>query len=165
MIFLTAGTQLPFDRLTRAMDDWAARNQDIPVFGQIGRLERDSYTPEHFEWAEMIGPDMFAERVAQAGVIVSHAGMGSIITAATHRKPIVIMARQAALGEHRNDHQCATVERFRTRPGIFVANDKDALPGLLDRLLQEGGGSKDHTPPPEADERLIAALRDFIHRN
>ncbi len=44
MIFATVGTQLPFDRLIRALDGWAASNGGVEVFAQIGRGE---YEPSH----------------------------------------------------------------------------------------------------------------------
>ena len=36
MIFVTVGSQLPFDRLVRAVDDWAAGNGGAAAFAQIG---------------------------------------------------------------------------------------------------------------------------------
>jgi UDP-N-acetylglucosamine transferase subunit ALG13 len=98
-----------------------------------------------------------------ANFVVAHAGMGSIITALTLAKPLVIMPRRADLGEHRNDHQTATVARFLDRAGIFVAADETALVGVLDDLAS---GAK--TPAAEkvglyAEARLVAVIRDFIH--
>ena len=36
-------------------------------------------------------------------MIVAHAGMGTIISAMQHQKPIIIFPRIAALGEHRTN--------------------------------------------------------------
>jgi len=49
VIFVTVGTQLPFDRLIRGVDLWAAEHPDIPVFGQTGTIAGDGYTPKHME--------------------------------------------------------------------------------------------------------------------
>ncbi len=38
MIFVTVGEQLPFDRLVRAVDEWAAASGK-EVFAQIGNSE------------------------------------------------------------------------------------------------------------------------------
>ena len=46
-----------------------------------------------------------------AAAIVAHAGMGTILTALETGKRLLVMPRRAALGEHRNDHQLATVSR------------------------------------------------------
>ncbi|MBT8154563.1 hypothetical protein KMP13_11760 [Epibacterium ulvae] len=168
MIFLTVGTQLPFDRLAQAMDDWCAQNArtDIRVFGQLGHLNGDSYRPRHFEWAEKISPDTFNTRVKEARVVVGHAGMGSIITAMSFRKPTVIMPRRAHLGEHRNDHQYATMARFKSRSGIFAVEDSPMLAQRLDLLLttpDTAAGEVGNGVAPFAEDRLIQRLSTFIH--
>lgn len=165
MIFLTVGTQLPFDRLTRAMDRWCAeRGPDIPVFGQIGILGPDNYRPRNYEFSERITPQDFCERTRAAQLIVSHAGMGTIITALGLSKPIVVMARRARFGEQRNDHQIATVKHLGDRRGLTVAGSEADLPDLLDRVLaRESADTISTKLPAYADARLIDSLRSFIH--
>lgn len=157
MIFVTVGTQLAFDRMVRAIDAWAGAASPKPeVFAQIGPTE---LVPQHLEHKAFVEPGEFAERAGAADAIVAHAGMGSIITALTFGKPIIIMPRRADLGEQRNDHQLATAARFADRPGVMVARDETELPGLLDRLADLRGAE----PIPEfASPGLIGAIRDFI---
>ncbi|WP_169546212.1 glycosyltransferase [Sneathiella aquimaris] len=163
MIFLTVGTQLPFDRLVRAMDDWAKRNPQQDVFGQIADPGADGYYPQFFEWQKFVEPDEFAIRFGQSKIAVAHAGMGSIISALTNAKPIVIMPRFAKLGEHRNDHQLATAEQFQNRAGVRVAKEESALASAVDALLSL---SSDDTGGEEvsefADPKLIDTVRHFI---
>ena len=66
--------------------------------------------------------------------IVAHAGMGTILTALELGKPLLIMPRRAALGEHRNDHQLATAERFAAVDGVKVAFDETEFALKLDEL-------------------------------
>lgn len=161
MIFLTVGTQEPFDRLVHAVDEWcAARGRGDLVYGQI--TERASYLPGSFEWVSTLDADAYRTRCQDAAVIVSHAGMGSIITAMSLAKPIVVMPRRAHLGETRNDHQVATADRFGTQPGVHVASDVDELIELLDGCLAEVGIGAGDPIPAFADEKLIKAIRDFI---
>jgi exopolysaccharide biosynthesis glucuronosyltransferase PssE len=164
MIFVAVGTQLPFDRLIRAVDDWCAQTgRGQEVFGQIGHLGADNYRPEHFEWAEMIGADAFRDKVEAADMIVSHAGMGSIITAMSSATPVIVLPRRAHLGEQRNDHQFATVKRLGTRPGIFPIMTEEDLPGLIDRLFSGDGLESSPKISSFAQNSLIDAVRDFIH--
>jgi UDP-N-acetylglucosamine transferase subunit ALG13 len=167
VIFLTVGTQLPFDRLTRAVDDWCAAHPDIPIFGQIADPGEGGYRPQHFEWQAFVEPAEFDRRFEEAPLIIAHAGMGSIITALTLAKPVPIMPRRADLREQRNDHQLATAAQFEHRPGVWVAPDEAAIGPLLDQVLD---GLRNTSPPgtpggvsPYASPQLIEAIRSFIH--
>jgi UDP-N-acetylglucosamine transferase subunit ALG13 len=162
VIFLTVGTHEPFDRLVRAVDEWAAaRGFGHRVFGQI--TKNATYLPTAFEWVANLDPDEFNDRCRTAGVIVSHAGMGTIINVLSIGKPMVVLPRRGHLGETRNDHQHATVQRLQGRPGLFVAFSDEDLRQLLDCVMGDdaiGGG-----PPISryADEQLISTIRSFIH--
>ena len=160
MIFLSVGTQEPFDRLAKAVDQWAAAH-DQPVFGQLGAMKPDSYRPAHYEWCEFLSGGAYLEKLKASRLIVAHVGMGSIITALTHGKPLVMLARRASLGEHRNEHQLATAERFRGRPGLHIAADEGDVGARIDRVLGAAAGKGGGLPPHAAPE-LLAALRDFI---
>lgn len=162
MIFLTVGTQEPFDRLVRAVDAWAG-SHDVPVFGQLGRLTADSYRPVNFPFESFISADMFQERLDASRLLVGHAGMGSIISALSFGKPLLMMARRASLGEHRNEHQLATAARFAGRPGLHVAAEADDVGPLIDRLLGADGVAPEGQLPPHASPELLNAVKAFIH--
>lgn len=156
MIFVTVGTQLPFDRLVRVVDEWAARTGRRDVFAQVGR---GGARPSHIDWKEHIEPTEFETRSRDATAIIGHAGIGSILAALRYRRPIVIMPRLARHGEHRNDHQLATARHFANRPGILVAMDERELAERLDQLESATPGE----PLPEfAQERLLDCVRTFI---
>lgn len=155
MIFLTIGTQLPFDRLVRALDEIAPQ-LPVPVFGQIGQSE---YTPVNIEWAAFLKPEEFGRRFRGASVIVSHAGIGTVLTAQKHRKPLVIVPRRVRYGEHRNDHQLATAQQMRDRRGIYVADDVAELAVLLGRTDLEPAGAETDLP---ARAMFVSNLRRYI---
>ena len=157
MIFVTVGTQLPFDRLIRTVDTWAGKT-GADVFAQIGP---GTYLPQHGAWTRSLPVDECHKRVAEAQVVVAHAGMGSILTALQLGKPILVMPRLAALGEHRNDHQVATARHFREQGRIQVAFDEAELEAELAKLGELRPGTRiAHTASPS----LIAALRGFGNR-
>lgn len=162
-IFLTVGTQLPFDRLVKAMDMWCAENPDVDVFGQIAEPGESGYKPSSYKWQSYVEPEEFNEHYDQASLVVGHAGMGSIISALTNGKPILIMPRSASLGEHRNDHQLATAARFKGRQGITVVENEQTfsscMDGIRENLKDYQGGQANRF----ADERLLETLRSFIH--
>ena len=161
MIFLTIGTHEPFDRLVQCVDEWCgAQGRGADVFGQI--TDRAEYLPRHFDSVPSLSPEEYGRRFDAAEFIVSHAGMGSIITALTKQKPIIILPRRGHLRETRNDHQFATMQRFRSWPGIMAAADEAELAGMLDQAAS-GEAAKSHKLSPFADDDLIDSVRSFIH--
>lgn len=137
MIFITVGTQLGFDRLIEACDIWAGENKDVEFFAQIGP---GSYKPRNFSFTESLSPVEYEALIQRSLVLVSHAGMGSIITCLLEGKPIIVFPRRASLGEHRNEHQLATANKFMSFDGCYVASDLDTLNQYLDKYqyLTEG---------------------------
>ncbi|SFS10978.1 glycosyltransferase [Sphingomonas jatrophae] len=140
MILLTVGTQLPFDRFVRIVDRLAPQ-LDEPVFAQIGH---GRYRPENMAWQAFIGPIEFERLIGECSYIVSHAGIGTMVMAQKHRKPMILFPRRAELEEHRNDHQLATVRALDGRPGIRIAYDEAGLASLI----------ADPQPDPPAVDRL-----------
>ena len=106
VIFVTVGGELPFDRLIRAMDAFAAAQPRGEVLAQIGA---GGFEPAHMRWVRSLDrATTTPRRWPAAELLVAHAGIGSVVTAGEHGKPIVLLPRQARLGEHRNDHQLDT---------------------------------------------------------
>ena len=156
MIFVTVGAQMPFDRLIRPVDAWAGERSGSNVFAQIGRSD---LRPRNIEWTAFLDPLDCRQRISEADVIITHAGMGTILTALEFGKPVLVMPRRADLRETRNDHQFGT-SRALTRAGcISVAWSEGELTAALSRL--------DQLPAPRrvashASLQLLTALRTFI---
>jgi UDP-N-acetylglucosamine transferase subunit ALG13 len=155
VILATVGTQLAFDRMIRAVDAWANESGE-KVVAQIG--------PGDFEptidFQRFFSANELNEKMAAAEVIVSHAGMGSILTAMTLGKPIAIVPRYAKLGEHRNDHQLATAKRFEGNDFVEVVYDESKLGEAIAALRgrQLGGCISGFAP-----DATIKAIRDLIN--
>ncbi|UZW56825.1 glucuronosyltransferase [Sphingobium sp. JS3065] len=126
-----------------------------PVFAQVGRGE---FRPLNMEWQATLDASEFDRLLKEASVIVSHAGTGTILLAQGMRKPLVIMARRSALGEHRNDHQVATAKQMAGRPGVHVAESSDDLA----LAISIAAGETVEAAIPSQRERLKAAIREFV---
>lgn len=165
MIFVTVGNMDPFDRLIRAVDQWIAeRSLAEEVFAQIGK---GSYRPQNCEYVSFLTPGEFKTKFANARVVVSHAGMGTIITSLEMQKPIVVMPKRASLGEQRNEHQLATVRHFRRSKQVLVADSELELGSVLDQVLSvQSGSDAENAMAGEAnwpaDPALIQFVREFV---
>lgn len=159
MIFVTIGSIFPFDRMIRAMDAWtAAEGAGEDVLAQIGA---GSFEPVHMRWVRRLDRGAYGEAMRGARLIVAHAGVGSVVTAGELGKPIVVMPRRAALGEHTSDHQVETVSWLRGKPGLVVADGEADLPGCIAAAAAAAGaGARLSTT---ADPGFIDQLRRFIH--
>lgn len=158
MIFVTVGSANPFDRLIRAVDEWAGSRGRSDIFAQIGHSR---YEPRHCNSVRFLSPSEFRDRVRSARIVVAHAGMGSIITAMEVGTPIIVMPKLAHLGEHRNDHQVATAKRFGQKPGIIAARDEQ---DLIVKLEHVEALSSPARIARTASADLIDAIRLFIHQ-
>lgn len=132
MIFLTVGTQFPFDRLVKAVDDAVDQNLfDEEIFAQIGE---SGYKPRNFEGVVSLDKNDFDRRFREASFIISHAGMGSITLAEEYGKPILVMPRRSKYGEVVNDHQVAIATRYEKMGCLLVASNPENLPKKINEL-------------------------------
>ncbi len=131
MIFVTVGTDQPFDRLIRIVDEWARDNQRTDVFAQIGEA---ATPPRHIAYSHFLKPADFTQRFSSADMIIAHAGMGTILSALRHEKPILVFPRRASLGEQRNEHQLATARHLHALGKVNVAFDDAELRAMLQNL-------------------------------
>ena len=154
MIFVTIGTQAPFDRFIKIIDE-VAPYIDEEIIAQVYKC---SFTPKHIKTIDFLAPNEFNDLFDKARLIISHAGMGTILSALQKHKPIIIFPRIAALGEHRNEHQLATAEKFKELEMVYVAMNEQVLKDLMIRTdlvpLHEIGAN--------ASETLIKSLEMFI---
>lgn len=156
MIFVTVGSQMPFDRLIKAVDAWARDHREQTVVAQIGDSD---YAPRFMEYSRTLPPAEFNARMAEASVVVAHAGMGTIISAAEFGKPMILLPRRGDFRETRNDHQFATAKWLASKPGISVAFSEVELSEILTR---ESLGLSEVGLSSAAPEVMIASLRKII---
>lgn len=154
MIFVTIGTQEPFDRFIKIIDE-VAPLIDEEIIAQVFNC---GFTPQNIKTFDFLPPDEFNDLFQKARIIVSHAGMGTIISALQKHKPIIIFPRIAAIGEHRSEHQLATARKFKELGSVYVAMNEEELQQLLLKkdlhCLNEIGNT--------ASESLVKSIGDFI---
>jgi UDP-N-acetylglucosamine transferase subunit ALG13 len=166
MIFVTVGNMNSFDRLIQAVDNWIAVH--LLTEEVIAQIADGAYLPKHCQYVRFLTPGEYSKTFLRARIVISHAGMGSIITAMELRKPIVVMPRRAAFGETRNEHQTATVRHFRKSDLILVAESETEFTKILNGAMQpdfhKNVGDECHKDSVSwpADPSLITFVRDFV---
>jgi UDP-N-acetylglucosamine transferase subunit ALG13 len=155
VIFVTVGSQMPFRRLVQAVDEWAQCHPAIEVLAQVGSDPK--FHASAMKTFESVPPARYVELVRASELVVAHAGMGSVLTALEFCKPMVLMPRRGALHETRNDHQLATLRWLTRKPGIYPAEDEQALKHSLDLWCTTG------LAPPSADATSNESMRELVH--
>jgi UDP-N-acetylglucosamine transferase subunit ALG13 len=131
MIYVTVGKMpLGFDRLVMAADEMAVE-LDERVFIQRGST---NYVPKSAEYADFIAFDEAERLIGEAEVVVSHAGIGTIIGSLRSGTPIVVVPRLKKYGEHFNDHQLEVCTAIEGRPGVEVVYETGDLVTAVKRL-------------------------------
>lgn len=126
MTFVTLGTQdFPFDRLLELVDRLTAEGViKGEVFAQIGY---SSYVPKNYSYAAFLDPEAYNRYIAEADLIIAHAGVGTIMHCLSHSKKLIVVPRAKAYNEHVDDHQFEIADEFAERGYLLVAQDYDAL--------------------------------------
>lgn len=156
MVYVTVGNHYQgFERIIQKMDE-IAENLGEKIIMQIGVSK---YIPKNCPYFRFIPFSESSNYIKRAKVVVSHAGIGTIITASKFGTPLVILPRRKKYGEHNNDHQLEIAKAIREKKGIFVTEDMDKLEDLLKEALK----GKNHPEISPGREKIISTLRDFVN--
>jgi UDP-N-acetylglucosamine transferase subunit ALG13 len=137
VIFVTVGTELPFDRLTLAVDELCERHELRDVFMQIGEKGR---LPRHAAFARFLPFAEMQARMREAQLVIAHAGPGSVSLARAHGKKPLILPRRPELREVIDRHQIVLAKRLEEMGAVHVISSEDELSDVVPRLLASGGG-------------------------
>lgn len=137
LIFVTLGTQdKKFPRLLEAIQkqiDNGTISKKEEIIVQAGSTE---FKSNDMEVINYMGIKKFEELVEKADLIISHAGVGSILTALNKNKKIIAAARLKEYGEHVNDHQLQILENFSKEGYLLALENFDELDVVLEKVKE-----------------------------
>ena len=126
MIFVLLGTQdNSFERLLKELDR-LKKNKIIKekIIVQAGHTK---YESDNMEILDFIDKDKFSEYQDKADLIITHGGVGSILSSLGKNKKVIAVPRLEKYGEHVNDHQLDIVENFSNKGYIIGVKDVKEL--------------------------------------
>lgn len=133
MIVFTIGTSEPFDRLVEVADAVAdACGERVVVQGGRSRCRL-----ERAELVEFLAYDELVALVAEARIVVTHAGAGSVLLALGRGKRPVLVPRLQRHGEAVDDHQVQFGLRLADLGLAHFVEEPQELPALLGSLPEE----------------------------
>ncbi len=149
MIFVTIGTSEPFDRLIDAFDGFPGEE---PVRIQCGT---STSRPDRAELVDYLPFDELLETMKSARIVVTHAGVGSILASLTAGKRPIVVPRRRTFGEAIDDHQVALGQRLGEAGLVTYVDDPASLLATVERAKEEVSGTR-------TDGRLAEEIRDYL---
>ncbi len=132
MIFIVLGTQkFQLNRLLKEVDELIEeRAITEEVLAQIGNSD---YIPRHYTYFRFIDKKQFDDYIQAASLVITHSGVGSIISALKAGKPTVIYPRLRKYHEHVDDHQLDIAKAFEKRNYVLCRHEQDTLLRVMER--------------------------------
>jgi UDP-N-acetylglucosamine transferase subunit ALG13 len=144
VIFVSVGThEDPFDRLLTAV---AGLQVDEEIVVQCGP---SALAPANASCVDYMSFDELVDHARRARVVVTHAGVGSIMVCLANGKRPVVLARRVRHGEHVDDHQVELATRMDEAGLVTALGDASMLALAVAR--------HDHTAPAAAEGRPALA--------
>jgi UDP-N-acetylglucosamine transferase subunit ALG13 len=153
MIFVTIGTSEPFDRLLSAVEG-SVNGEPMLVQRGVSQI-----APSGASVVDFMGFDEFMEAVRQARVVVTHAGVGTVLVAISAGKRPVVVPRLRRFREAVDDHQLPFARRLHEAGLVVLVEDLSRLKDAL-APLPASDGTLDRSPTACS---LVADLRSFLH--
>jgi UDP-N-acetylglucosamine transferase subunit ALG13 len=155
LIFVTLGThEQPFER---SIDMLAGAGIDEELVVQHGHTPARAGLPNS-SWLSFTSYEELTHLVRQSEAVVSHCGVGTILTALRLGKIPIVVPRLRKHGEHVDDHQLQIAREFGRRGLVLPCFDADGLASALEE-------TRPRLPTPLAsDESLRAAVVAAVPR-
>ena len=130
MIFVTLGTQdKEFPRLIEEIDR-LIENKTIKeeVIVQAGCTK---YESKNLKILDLISHDEFEKLVSECSLLITHGGVGSILTGIKRGKIVIAVPRLKKYKEHESDHQIQIINEFNKKGYIIGLKGVEDLESAL----------------------------------
>ena len=159
MILVTLGTQdKNFKRLLDAVQKQIDNgNIKDEVIVQAGCTKYESKDMKIFD---LIDQEEFKKLISECDLLITHGGVGSILTGLKNNKKVIAAARLSKYKEHMNDHQLQIIEKVSKSGYILELKDFDKLDEVIEK-------SKKFKPKKYQSntENMIKLIENYIDNN
>lgn len=133
MILVLLGTQdKPFVRLLEAISkEIEKKNIKEKVVAQIGCT---TFSHEKIKTFDFTNKEEIENLIKKARIIITHAGVGTIIECIKNDKKVIVVPRLKKYGEHTNDHQLQITKEFALKNYVLPLYDIKKLSCALNEI-------------------------------
>jgi len=159
MILITLGTQdKEFRRLLDLVQEQIDKGKiKDRVVVQAGHTKYESDDMEIFD---LIDREEFSKLISECDILITHGGVGSIITGLQNNKKVIVAPRLAKYNEHMNNHQIQITENFCKKGYILPLYDGDDLGKVLKKIEKFKPNKFESNT-----KNMIKLVSDFIDNN
>ncbi|MFH8080703.1 MAG: PssE/Cps14G family polysaccharide biosynthesis glycosyltransferase [Candidatus Aenigmatarchaeota archaeon] len=130
MIFVTVGTsKFSFNRLIKKIDELIGEGKiKEEVIIQIGY---STYEPKYAKWFRFESYAKMKELIQKSRIIITHGGVGSILTCLVYKKTVIAVPRMKRFKEHVDDHQVDLVKELSKEGKVIAVFDVEDIEKVL----------------------------------
>lgn len=132
MTFIIVGGVVEFDfsRILKIVDQLCAEGclDGRTTKAQIGYC---SYQPKNYENYRFVDGDKFHADIENADLIITHGGVGTLVSALKFGKKVIVFPRLSKFNEHLDDHQLDISREYSAKGYCMMATDEDELKECL----------------------------------
>ena len=161
MILVLLGTQNnSFERLLKKMDELIEKKViDEKVIVQSGYTNYESKNMRIFD---LIPQEELEKYQEQADLIITHGGVGSIISSIKMGKKVIAVPRLHRYHEHVNDHQKQIVEAFDKKGYIIGIQRIDELKKAIFKAQEFV--PKKYDEKEKSNSKILKIIENFIDK-
>lgn len=132
MIFVAVGTQkFQMDRLLIEVDNLiSAGTIDADVYAQSGN---STYKPTGYSYVPFMTKEEFDEKIDECELLITHGGVGTIVSGLKHNKAIIVVPRLKKHKEHVDDHQLQIADSFAKLGYILKCEEMKNLAATIEK--------------------------------
>lgn len=161
MILVMLGTQNnSFERLLKKLDELIEKKViDEKVIVQSGYTNYESKNMRIFD---LIPQEELERYQEQADLIITHGGVGSIVSSIKKGKKVIAIPRLHRYHEHVNDHQKQIVELFDKKGYIIGIQRIDELQKAI--IKAQEFNPKKYDEKERNNSKILRIIEDFIEK-
>ncbi len=157
MILVTLGTQkFQMNRLVEAADKLAGQTKE-DIYIQTGN---STYEPKHCRYSAFIDAVTYKDMICNCDVLITHSGVGSVMTGINAGKPVIVVPRLKAFHEHVDDHQLEIAKAFEKKGCVLCCEEVERLAEYVERARKYA--FQPYVAPERKIENMVI---DFLEAN
>ena len=159
MVFVSLGTQdKKFTRLLDIVSE--AINQGLITEKVVVQAGYTKYESDVMEIYDYVSTDEFNKYIQDCSLLITHGGVGNILTGLKYNKKIIAVPRMEKYGEHTNDHQLQIVNNFADKGYVLKLEDDQEYADVFATAK-----SFKHKRWVNKNKEFIEKIRDYIDNN